>query len=153
MASLDNRIPPPVLLVLTAALMATVKFGPTTPYLPTALKWGLTGAFFLGAGVFGAPAFSAFGKAKTTIDPVKIERASSLVTTGIYRVTRNPMYVALTFLLCSWAAWLNQPLAILGPVVFALYITRFQILPEERTLTQKFGKSYDDYRRSVRRWL
>ena len=84
---------------------------------------------------------------------MQIELASSLVTTGVYRVTRNPMYVALTSLLCALAAWLNQPLAIAGPLLFALYLTRFQIIPEERVLTQKFGAAYDDYRRTVRRWL
>ena len=153
MGSLENRIPPPILMIATAVLMATLSFGSQPIFLPTGWRWGLVAAFFLAAGLFGAPAFSAFGKARTTINPVQIDRASSLVTTGIYRTTRNPMYVALTFILCAWAAWLNQPLAIVGPILFALYITRFQIVPEERTLAKKFGHSYDDYRRSVRRWL
>ena len=153
MATLDNRIPPPVLLLVTGALMATVRLGSPAPSLPATWRWGLAGGFFLAAGLFATPAFSAFGKARTTINPVQIDLASSLVTTGIYRITRNPMYVALTFLLCAWAAWLNRPLAILGPVLFALFINRFQIVPEERTLAAKFGNAYDDYRRSVRRWL
>lgn len=153
MASLDNRIPPPILMLGTGILMGAVRLLPAAPVLQPAWRAGLTGAFLLAAGVFGAPAFAAFGRAKTTINPVQIERASSLVTTGIYRLTRNPMYVALTALLCALATWLNQPLAIAGPLLFALYLTRFQIVPEERVLARKFGAAYDDYRRTVRRWL
>jgi len=153
MGSMENRIPPPILMIATGVLMATVRFGSQPPFLPSGWRWGLVVALLLAAGLFGAPAFSAFAKASTTINPVQIDRASTLVTTGIYRITRNPMYVALTFILCAWAAWLNQPLALVGPILFAFYITRFQVIPEERTLAQKFGHSYDDYRRSVRRWL
>lgn len=153
MSALENRIPPPILMIVTGALMAAVRLGSAAPCLPATGRWGLAGAFFLAAGLFGAPAFFAFGRAKTTIDPVQIDRASRLVTTGIYRTTRNPMYVALTLLLCAWTAWLNHPLAAFGPVFFALYITRFQIIPEERALSKKFGVAYEDYRRSVRRWI
>ncbi len=153
MATLDNRIPPPALVLIAGALMATARLGSAAPALPDGWRFGLAVAFFVAAGVFGAPAFAAFGRAKTTINPVRIHEGSSLVTTGIYRFTRNPMYVALTSLLCAWAVLLNQPLAFAGPVLFALFINRFQIVPEERVLTQKFGAAYEAYRRSVRRWL
>ena len=153
MRALEHRIPPPILALLVAALMATALLGPGAPSLP--LLWRLTIALvcFAGAGRFGFPAFAAFGKAKTTIDPVHLDRASALVTTGMYRVTRNPMYVALTLLLCAWAAWLAQPLPCLGPIAFALFIDRFQIVPEERVLTATFGSAYADYKASVRRWI
>lgn len=105
-------------------------------------------AFFFGAG-----GIIAFRLAKTTINPVQIDQASHVVTGGIYSVTRNPMYVGLTTLLMTWAVWLAVPWTLLGPVFFALFTHRFQILPEERVMSAKFGKEYDDYRKRVRRWL
>ncbi len=152
MGALENRIPPPFLMLGVGALMALAMLGsPAT--LPMVWRWGPAGVFFLAAGIFGFPAFAAFGEAGTTIDPVRVERASTLVTTGIYRVTRNPMYVALGLLLCAWAAWLGRPLPWIGPVAFVLFVTRFQILPEEHALAAKFGDAFTTYRRSVRRWL
>jgi protein-S-isoprenylcysteine O-methyltransferase Ste14 len=153
MRSLEHRIPPPVLMLVIAAAMAVSLLGTAPAALPIGWRWGLAGACFAAAGLFGFPAFAAFGSAKTTIDPVRVDRASSLVTTGIYRVTRNPMYVALSLLLCAWAAWLARPLPLLGPIAFVLFIDRFQIVPEERAMMSKFRDAYADYRRSVRRWL
>ena len=110
----------------------------------------LFGLFGLVVALLG---FRAFGEAKTTVNPVKIETASSLVTTGVYRYTRNPMYVGLASLLVAWAIYLAAPLTLLGPLAFVLYITRFQIIPEERALSRIFGRPYDDYRAMVRRWI
>ena len=113
----------------------------------------LTVALGLIALTFGASGIVAFRLARTTINPVRIDQASRVVTGGIYRVTRNPMYVGLTALLTMWAVWLAVPLALLGPVLFALFTHRFQILPEERVMSAKFGREYQDYRLRVRRWL
>jgi protein-S-isoprenylcysteine O-methyltransferase Ste14 len=63
------------------------------------------------------------------------------------------MYVGLTAELLGWAVWLSNPWVFLGPVAFMLYITRFQIIPEERAMSLKFGRDYDEYRKRVRRWL
>jgi protein-S-isoprenylcysteine O-methyltransferase Ste14 len=95
----------------------------------------------------------AFRQAKTTINPVAPEKASSVVTGGIYSCTRNPMYVGLTAVLVGWAIWLSPPWVLFGPVAFMLYMTRFQIIPEEHVMSSKFGRAYDDYRQRVRRWL
>ena len=84
---------------------------------------------------------------------MKPEAASSLVTGGIYRVTRNPMYVGLLFVLVAWAAFLWAPWAMLGPILFVTYMNRFQIRPEERTLMRTFGDDYARYKIAVRRWL
>lgn len=149
---LENRIPPPlVMLSIAAAMAASLNASPAALSFP--LRAGITAVFLLAAGVFGFPAFSAFSRANTTINPVDIEQASSLVTGGVYRLTRNPMYVGLAFLLCAWAACLARLIAAFGPLVFVFYINRFQILPEERVLLNKFGKAYEAYRKSVRRWL
>jgi protein-S-isoprenylcysteine O-methyltransferase Ste14 len=95
----------------------------------------------------------AFRRAGTTPDPVHVDRASTLVTTGVYAWTRNPMYVGLTLLLCAWACVLAAPWTAAGPPLFAAYITRFQILPEERALSERFGEAYAAYLRRVRRWI
>ena len=152
MRALEHRVPPPLLMLVIGAIMASALLTPPSAALPAIWRWGLAGCAFA-AGLFGFPAFAAFSRAKTTIDPVQVDRASSLVTTGIYRVTRNPMYVALFLLLFAWAAWLARPLPWIGPVAFFLFITWFQIIPEERALMAKFGDAYAAYRRSVRRWL
>jgi protein-S-isoprenylcysteine O-methyltransferase Ste14 len=78
---------------------------------------------------------------------------SRVVTGGIYRITRNPMYVGLTGLLTMLAVHLAVPLALIGPLGFAFYIHYFQILPEERVLRAKFGPEYEEYCRRMRRWL
>lgn len=75
------------------------------------------------------------------------------MTSGVYRWSRNPMYVGLTSLLLAWAVWLSAPAVLLGPIVFVLFIIRFQILPEERVMSEKFAPAYTGYQQSVRRWL
>jgi protein-S-isoprenylcysteine O-methyltransferase Ste14 len=97
--------------------------------------------------------FVAFRHAKTTVNPLSPANSSSLVTSGIYRFTRNPMYVGLALVLLAWALFLSSPWSLLGPLVFVLYINRFQIVPEERILSGIFGEAYSAYRTKVRRWL
>jgi protein-S-isoprenylcysteine O-methyltransferase Ste14 len=94
----------------------------------------------------------AFRRAKTTVNPVKASLASSLVIQGVYRYTRNPMYVGLLLTLLAWV-FLANPFAVLWVVVYVLYITRFQIIPEERVLASLFGAEYEAYKGRVRRWV
>lgn len=95
----------------------------------------------------------AFRASRTTINPMRPERTAVLVTGGVYRISRNPMYVGMLFLLLGWATYLSALLPFLGPIIFVLYITRFQIRPEERVLSQLFGEQYSHYLARVRRWL
>jgi len=150
---LENRIPPPLVCLLAAVAMGALAWN--TPAIAVDPIWriGVAGAIALLGLIFGASGFLAFGRAKTTIDPVNIDRASSLVTGGIFRFTRNPMYVGFTLLLLGWAVYLAAPWAFAGPVAFVLFITRYQILPEERVMLSKFGSAYADYQARVRRWL
>ena len=94
-----------------------------------------------------------FWRNKTTINPVDLESASALVTSGVFRYSRNPMYVGFTVMLVGWAVSLAAPWALLGPLAFVLFTNRFQIIPEERVMRAKFGQAYDDYRAQVRRWI
>lgn len=94
-----------------------------------------------------------FRRAKTTVNPMHPEQASTLVTAGIYGVTRNPMYLGLLLLLIAWATVLAHLPAALGAAAFVAYMNRFQIRPEEVALAEHFGAPYHAYRRTVRRWL
>jgi protein-S-isoprenylcysteine O-methyltransferase Ste14 len=150
---LDNRIPPPILLVAKgAAMVAAASVLPAAP-LPMALRMGGFALSFGLAAVFGAPAVSAFAAARTTINPVHIDHASTLVTSGIYARSRNPMYVALTALIAALAFGLGNAWLLAAPVAYAAYLGRYQIQPEERAMAARFGSDYAAYKARVRRWL
>ena len=94
-----------------------------------------------------------FFAAKTTIDPVRPDATSSLVTDGLYRFSRNPMYIGLALMLTGWMIWLGQPVNLLLLAVFIWFVTEFQIKPEEAVLREKFGEAYEAYCARVRRWV
>lgn len=105
-----------------------------------------------GLGVAGA-GVAAFRRQRTTVDPRYPERATSLVANGVYRWTRNPMYLGFTSVATGAAAALGSPLALLGPGLLALYLDRVQIPAEEQALRDRFGESFASYSRTVCRWL
>jgi protein-S-isoprenylcysteine O-methyltransferase Ste14 len=150
---LDHRIPPPLVFLLTAVAMAGAAAWLPASDLGGPFAWGLGVACVLLAGLAGPPAILRFRRARTTIDPVDIGRASSLVVDGPYRWTRNPMYLAMAAVLAAIAAFTAQPVLTLGVVAFCAYITRYQIRPEERAMRSRFGAAYDAYCLRVRRWL
>ncbi len=153
MSALELRIPPPVVaLVFAISMWGISLFTPvinddTLVRISAAVIIALIGAGFTVAGVI------AFRRAKTTLNPNKPADASSLVTWDIYRVTRNPMYVGLLIVLVAWAGILDAPWTLIGPVVFFVYISRYQIAPEEKALASIFGDAYTNYKANVRRWL
>lgn len=151
--TLELKIPPPLVGLACALLMAGAGYAfPGLPLatLPRALA---AGVFVLAGLAFDVAGLVAFRRARTTINPLRPQNSSSLVSGGVYRLTRNPMYVGMACILVGWAAWLAQPLALLGPVIFVLYITRYQIRPEERMLEKLFGAGFTAYAAKVRRWL
>jgi protein-S-isoprenylcysteine O-methyltransferase Ste14 len=153
MQSLDLKVPPPVVAVLAALAMWGISLATPRFELPAVLRAAAalaSGIVGVGIAVSGALAFH---RARTTASPVKPEAASTLVTSGVYRFTRNPMYLGLCLVLVAWALFLSSAWALLGPVGFVLYISRFQILPEESALTAIFGTAFSSYRAKVRRWL
>ena len=153
MDALELKVPPVVLVLVLAMTMWIVAM--QLPSLSIALRGqhGLAaiisgvGIFFILAGVYE------FQKAKTTLNPTTPAATSSVVASGIYRVSRNPMYVGFLLVLTGWAIFLSHPLPFLLLPAFVAYMNRFQISPEERVLSAKFGDEYDTYKQSVRRWL
>ena len=153
MPALDNKIPPPVAgAIVAAAMWGAATLGPALPLAPGARNF-LVAIFVIAGVAFDLLGLFAFHTSRTTINPLKPERATSLVTRGVYRITRNPMYVGLCLLLLAWSVYLSALLPFFGPVIFVLFISRFQIQPEERVLKDIFGKDYTAYAARVRRWL
>ncbi|MGC1817054.1 MAG: isoprenylcysteine carboxylmethyltransferase family protein [Casimicrobiaceae bacterium] len=123
------------------------------PAAPALVRVPLAVALALAGAAFDVSGLMAFLRARTTVNPMKPQSASAMVESGIYRVTRNPMYVGHVFILFGWAAFLWSWWALPGPFVFAAYIRRFQIAPEEKALSRLFGAEYLAYKARVRRWL
>lgn len=152
MQALELKVPPVALMLVCAVLMAAV-----TLALPAAAWWQLAWWWAalpvcVGAGVALAGVL-AFRRAATTVNPTTPQASSSVVTGGIYAFSRNPMYVGFALVLLGWALWLGNGAALVLVPAFVLYMNRFQIAPEERMLTDKFGASYTQYVQQVRRWL
>jgi protein-S-isoprenylcysteine O-methyltransferase Ste14 len=153
MQALELKIPPLVLLVLFAMLMWLL--AQFVPSVTLSFSWlqllaGLLAVAGIAVALSGVLAFQ---RAKTTVDPRVPQQTSSLVSCGIYRYSRNPMYVGFLLLLTALACYLMSLVALLLLPLFVLYMNKFQIKPEERFLLQKFGAEYQSYCQQVRRWL
>ena len=152
MPSLEHKIPPPVVGLLTGAAMWGIgKITTATLAVPDPV---FAAAIVATVGIaFDIAGLVSFHRAKTTVNPLRPEKATSLVSSGVYRITRNPMYVGMLFLLIAWAIYLNSPWTLLGPLAFVLFMNRFQIGPEEKALEILFGEEFSKYKSRVRRWL
>lgn len=146
-------IPPPLFYVLIfIAALRIQKIIPISDILfhQTAIK--VLGVIFLMAALyFLVRSLRQFFLTKNTL--ILIKPASSLQITGIYRITRNPMYVGLAILYlgitCFIGNWWN---VILFPLLFII-VQAYIIKREERYLELEFGEQYNDYKETVRRWL
>lgn len=96
---------------------------------------------------------SAFFRAKTTVNPLSPENTQSLVVTGFYQLSRNPMYLGMLMILMAVALWIGNLAGLIPVAIFVISITQFQIKPEERVLEAKFGEDYLAYKTQVRRWI
>jgi len=154
-SSLELKVPPVVVVLCCALSMwLTSKLLPTMELpLTNGLRVGVATAMAISGLCIAAAGVVSFRKAKTTVNPTKPAATSSLVSEGIYRYTRNPMYLAMALVLLAWAILLSDMSAFLFVPLFVVYINRFQIDPEERALLALFGSEYTTYREKVRRWL
>ncbi|MDV5167818.1 isoprenylcysteine carboxylmethyltransferase family protein [Photobacterium rosenbergii] len=149
---MELRLPPPLVLLITLGCMyALARYWPLYAFSFSAqtliiLVFCLLGTFL------GLAAVWSFSKARTTIDPRLPNKTSKLVTSGIYRFSRNPMYLGLLCFLCAAFVYLSalSPLLMLG--LFVFYMNNFQIAPEEAVLQAMFGEQFDQYCQRVRRW-
>ena len=152
MKSLELKIPPPAVALITAGLMwLAARWLPLGFAFPAqtaiAILLALLGAATAIAGVLQ------FSRARTTVNPMRVEAASSLVTHGVFARTRNPMYLGLLLVLAAWSIHLASVAAVFVLPIFVVYINRFQIGPEERAMHKLFGESYRHYTNRTRRWI
>ncbi|MBS3797968.1 isoprenylcysteine carboxylmethyltransferase family protein [Pseudoalteromonas sp. BDTF-M6] len=116
-------------------------------------RFGFALALVLTGGAIAALGVLQFRAAQTTVDPRYPQQSACLVSNGIYKLSRNPMYLGFLLMLIGWGIWLTNPVSALVPPLFVIYLNRFQIRPEEHFLKQKFDDKYIQYCRRVRRWL
>lgn len=150
---MNNRVPPPLWMILTGVIMWLVARSPVgfRVELPYTAEAG-TALIIVGVllAVSGMVQFSRLG---TTVNPLDLTESTRLVTVGIYRYSRNPMYLGLTTILTGWGLHLDSPTNLVVLAAFVLVMTEWQIKPEEAALRGLFGEDYVAYCRSVRRWL
>lgn len=153
MKTLELKIVPDVVLIVVAVGMWGATLIIPSFNLPFAAR--MVGGLIVGISGLGIVQAAGvyFRRSGTTVDPTTPGATSSLITSGVYRFTRNPIYLGMTLVLIGWAVFLLNPLSFALIVVFVIYITRFQIIPEERELTTLFGAEYAGYQKRVRRWL
>ena len=147
------KIPPPVQALVFGALMWVVDKRLPGGQFDFGMQLSVAILFAVAGVVLVATSMLAFRRASTTVDPFQPEEASHLVVDGVFRYSRNPMYVSLALVLIGWAVWLGNIFNLVVLAFFISYITIFQIKPEEKVLRSLFGESYEQYCSNVRRWI
>ena len=153
MKALELKLPPVAVVLIIGALMwAIARHLPIVP-IAIAGKTILAATIALTGIALGVMGILIFRRVQTTVHPSVPDKASAIVDSGVYRFSRNPMYLGLALVLTGWGLFLGEAANVVMIAVFVAYMTQFQIKPEERVLEAKFGAAYTDYRSSVRRWL
>ena len=151
--TLKTKIPPPVYMLTFAGIMwlldryAPIAHWNTPPW--TDIGWGIMVTGFL----IDLSSITLFLRRKTSPNPMKPKKASKLVKTGLYRYTRNPMYLGMLILLSGWSIQLGSLSPLVFPPLLLITLTYLQIIPEEIALSEVLGKPYVAYKNSVPRWL
>ena len=148
---MSNKIPPPIVTLFFGLCIYLSR-----PYFPEFSSSLLNSmsviSFVVGISIFVA-AVGSFKKQKTTVNPISIEKASSLVVSGIFKYSRNPMYLGMSFVLLGLTFKFNLIGGLLFTSIFMSFITIFQIKPEEVAMEKLFEQQWKDYIKNVRRWL
>lgn len=148
---LNTKIPPPIVAILFAVMI--FYFSDSFAYFDLPFKIYIS-LFFVLLGFFIT--FSSarnFKKKETTVNPIKPEEASQLVTDGFFKITRNPMYLGMLLFLLGLSIYNGIIVGLLFLPLFVGYITFFQIIPEESAMIEIFGEDYKAYMKKVRRWI
>lgn len=153
MKRLELLLPPPLIMLITGLIMWLVaRLFPSMTF--EWLRSPLISALLVLLGlIIGLSGIASFIRSKTTANPKQPNETTKLVRNGVYRFSRNPMYLGMLFFLISWGIYLSNIISIISIVIYIVYITRFQIMPEERILQEKFHEDFLAYKNKVRRWL
>jgi protein-S-isoprenylcysteine O-methyltransferase Ste14 len=148
---MKNKIPPPIVTFFfgLCIYLSQEHFPESNLEFLTMLSYFL---YFVGLTVL-ILAVRLFKKQNTTVNPIKIENASSLVTSGIFEYSRNPMYLGMALILLGLTLMFNVIGGTLFTLLFTIYITKFQIKPEEEVMEKLFGEDFLEYKQNVRMWL
>lgn len=152
MSALELRIPPVALVLLAGAAMWLLAAGAPSYVLHIPCKQAIALALVIVGALVAVLGVAAFRRAKTTVNPTKPQAVSFLVSTGIYRFSRNPMYLGFLLALTGWAVFLANIFAFVLVPAYVAYMNHFQIAPEERALLAAFGTDFAAYKARVRRW-
>ena len=148
---MKTKIPPPILALIMIVLIYLSSFFIEST---TFNYQGSLSVLVLILGLACAiPSFRLFARYKTTISPLKPSDATSLVTEGMYRYSRNPMYLGLLLLTIASTIWFGTWFGIIINILFIFLINFLQIIPEEEALLEIFGEEYEEYKKNVRRWI
>jgi protein-S-isoprenylcysteine O-methyltransferase Ste14 len=151
--NLEQKIPPLIVTIFAGILMYFISAYSNASTLVLSMNFEISLIFFVIGIMFAVAGVVSFKIHKTTVNPVKTDNVSTLVKTGIYKYTRNPMYVGMFMWLVGYGIYLSNPFNILPLGLFVYYMNMFQIKPEEAFLISAFGDDYINYKQSVRRWL
>ena len=148
---MKTKIPPPIVTLVSALLIFFSKelFPNYTFDYQSTLSIGI----FISGVMILISAVSLFKKKETTVNPMSPKKASSLVVDGVFKHTRNPMYLGMSVVLLSISIQFNLMGGLLIVCLFVAYITAFQIIPEEEAMEENFGEEYLSFKRSTRRWI
>lgn len=150
---MELRIPPVFVFLVFAAMMYLLAQFLPVGYFEFFGSEYLMGFLLVMAIMIIVVSMFQFFRAKTTVDPRAPSKADTLVTGGLYQYSRNPMYLAMLLLLLAWGLWLGNAFNTLLAAFFVAYMNKFQVMPEEEALLQKFGNEYRQYVSKVRRWF
>ncbi|TNC82573.1 MAG: isoprenylcysteine carboxylmethyltransferase family protein [Oleiphilus sp.] len=150
---MENRVPPPIYMLIFAILNYLLHLAYPLQIGDELARRFVAATLFAVAAIFLLASLKDFIKNKTTVNPLDPAKARTLVMSGVFKFSRNPMYLGMLLLLMSWALLLGNPLGTISVLAFGGVMNVWQIRPEERFLTEKFGEAYADYCRKVRRWL
>ncbi len=148
---MKTKIPPPIVTLVSALLIFFSKelFPNYTFDYQSTLSIGI----FISGLMILISAVSLFKKKETTVNPMSPEKASSLVVDGVFKYTRNPMYLGMSVVLLSISIQFNLIGGLLIVCLFVAYITAFQIIPEEEAMEENFGQDYLLFKKNTRRWI
>ena len=148
---MKTKIPPPILALVMVVLIYLSSF------FIESTTFNYQGSLSLLVLILGLacaiPSFKLFARYKTTISPLKPSDATALVTEGMYRYSRNPMYLGLLLLTIASTIWFGSWFGIIINILFIFLINFLQIIPEEEALLEIFGEEYEEYKKNVRRWI
>jgi protein-S-isoprenylcysteine O-methyltransferase Ste14 len=147
------RIPPPLVAFTFALAMWVSSVATSGATLESELLMPLSLLILVAGLSVNILAVITFRRGKTTINPLKPDTASQLMRTGIYRLSRNPMYLGMLLMLCAWTIWLGNFVNVLALPLFVWYMNKFQIIPEELALTKLFPEQFSTFKAEVRRWI